>query len=522
MPKRNSSGPKIRRWTREDIPGIVACQRRAYSDYPASGLYDERLYEAQLDAFPEGQFVAELDGEIVGYATSLIVQLDDMPNAYEYDELTGAGTFSSHTPGGDTLYGADIAVDPAVRGRGVAGRLYVARRRLLKKYNLRRMVAYGRLPGYPAHAGKMTAREYVDAVVAGELKDSSLNAHLKAGYRVRRVSLEIMRDAPSLNWATFLELENPDFNSQRRRIAAAPLRRPVRKMRVCAAQYLMRPQRSWESFAESMRFFADVAYEYNAHFLVLPELSIASLLTAAPEDIDGLGAMDFLASFEDRYLELLQGLAKEFGLFIVGGSIPAPRREQMRNVAFVVSPNGTLHEQEKLHVTPSEREAWGIRPGEGLSVFETPFGRVAVQICYDVEFPEVGRILGLAGVDVLFVPFSTDERKAYQRVRLSGAARAIENGMYVVLAGNAGSIPARNYQLNYARSVVLTPSDFGFPDEAVIAEADPNIETVVVADLDLSALSVFRQDGTVRPLHDRRPDLYDLVSKVDLRVVNLE
>ncbi|KIG14602.1 Aliphatic amidase AmiE [Enhygromyxa salina] len=513
---------RVRRWRAADIPAIVECQRKAYNDYTASGMYDARHYEMQLHAFPEGQFLAELGGQVIGYATSLIVQLEDLPSAYEYDELTGTGTFSSHTPGGDTLYGADIAVDPAFRGKGVAGKLYVHRRKLLEKYNLRRMVAYGRIAGFAAHAGKMTAAEYVAAVERGELQDAALNAHLKAGYRVVRVSLEIMHDAPSMNWATFLELDNPNFNAQRRRIAAPPLRRPVRKVRVCAAQYLMRRVSDWDAFAASIRFFAEVADEYHGHFLVLPELAIAVLLPLAPRGCNEIEAIEFVATFAERYIALVQGLAREFNFYIIAGSIPVVTDGEMRNVSYLISPTGHAYSQEKLHVTPGERSAWGIRPGEGLKVFDTPLGRVAIQICYDIEFPEVSRMLGLAGAEVIFVPFSTDERKAYQRVRYAAAARAIENCVYVVLAGNAGNLPARNYLLNYARSAVLTPSDFGFPDDAVIAEADPNVETVVVADLDLGALSVLRQDGTVRPLQDRRPDLYEVRAKVPVEIISVE
>ena len=104
----------------------------------------------QFAAFPQGQFVAVCGNRIVGYATSLIVNIDD-EFWYDVDELTGAGTFSTHNPDGDTLYGADIAVHPDFRRRGVATLLYKRRRSLLKRNNLRRMIAYGRIPGYKEH-----------------------------------------------------------------------------------------------------------------------------------------------------------------------------------------------------------------------------------------------------------------------------------------------------------------------------------------------------------------------------------
>jgi len=534
--KRTSSGPtprgagsariRVRAWTTADIPALVEVQRRAYPDYDAEGSYDARHFELQFAAFPEGQCLAEAVTEagtqIVGYCTSLVVQLDDDGTFYEYNELTGSGTFSTHTPGGDTLYGADLAVVPSFRGKGVAGKMYQFRKRILRRYNLRRMIAYGRLTGYGEVKGEMTAEEYVQAVIDGELADPALRAHLKAGYRVTKVSLEIMRDPSSLDWATLLELDNDRYNPQKRRIAATPLKKPVAKIRVCAAQYLMRPMKGWDTFAGSVRFFAEVADEYHGHFLVYPELFSVVRLPELTELHGADMAMTKLAEESPRVLELLVELAREFGLYIIGGTLPMLRDGKLYNVSSLITPAGNVYHQDKLHVTPSEHEAWGIRPGDAIRVFETPFGRVAIQVCYDIEFPEVSRLLGLAGVDVLFVPFSTDERKAYQRVRIAAASRAMENAMYVVIAGNAGNMPARNYLLNYARSAILTPSDFGFPDDAVITEADPNVETVVVADLDLSALAQFRQDGTVRPLRDRRVDLYEIRARHGVKVVPVD
>ncbi len=513
---------KVRRWTQADIPAIVECQRAAYPDYVDAGMYDQRVYELQFAAFEEGQVLAEIDGQVVGYATSLLVQLAAAPHTYEYDELTGAGTFSTHSPDGDTLYGADIAVHPDFRGKGVAGKLYVARKGLLKRYNLRRMVAYGRLTGYPEYAGRLTAQEYVDKVVAGELSDSALNAHLKAGYRVTSVSMNIMRDKPSLDYATLLELENPDYDPKKRRIAAAPLQRPATRARVCAGQYLMRPLVSWDEFRASVRFFVDAADEYHSHFLVLPEYFAASLFSMAPAEFDSRRSMRWVADHIEPYREMFSEFAREYGLFIVGGTMPVLRDGELYNCAHLFSPTGGVFTQDKLHVTPTERDHWGVRPGEQLKVFETPFARIAIQVCYDIEFPELARLLALAGAEVLFVPFSTDERKAYNRVRFSAQARAIENSLYVVLAGNAGNLPQRNYMLNYARSAILTPSDFGFPEGAVAAEADPNIETVVVADLDFTSLSQHRRDGAVRPLADRRLDLFQLQSRHRIEIVHAD
>ena len=514
---------KIRRWQPEDIPAVTACHRAAYPDYPEDdGHYSSRNYQLQLAAFPEGQFLAEVDGQVVGYATSLIVQLDDSVPVYRYPEITGAGSFSSHTPSGDTLYGADIAVHPDFRGFGVSKRLYRERKRLLKRYNLRRMVAYGRLPGYVDWVGKLTAEEYVNKVVGGELYDSALNAHLSAGYQVKKVMLDLVRDEARLNYCTVLEMSNPDYRSQRRKIAAAPLQRLVRTVRVCAAQFLMRPLRSWEEFEQMVEFFAITADEYHCHFLLLPEYFTVQLFSTMPVDWTALQRINQLADLTPRYLEMGQRLAQEHRLYLLAGSHPVYRGGDLYNVAHLFTPSGRYYTQDKLHITPSEREAWNIRPGKSLAVFDTPLARIAIQICYDIEFPELARLLALAGTEIIFVPFSTDEKTAFQRVKITAQARAVENYIYTVTSGIAGNLPRRGYLINYAQSAVYTPSDFAFPIQAMAGEADPNVETVVIADLDLTTLAVQREVGSVRPLRDRRPDLYDLRAKEMIKVIKTD
>lgn len=518
---RNNKSVKIRPWRAEDIAGIVDCHRAAYDDYPPSTHYDARLFEMQLDAFPEGQVLAEEDGRIIGYATAIIVQLEE-DNDYTYAEITGAATFSTHEPSGDTLYGADIAVHPGYRGRGVAGKLYDYRRKLVKRYNLRRMLAYGRIPGYAEVAGRMTAQAYVDQVLAGQRKDPALSAHVKAGYRVKGVVLDLFRDRSSLNYSTLLEWDNPDFRPERRRIAAAPLKVPVRKMRVCAAQYKMRPIKSWDELAESVGFFVETADAYYCHFLLLPELFTAQLFSAMPVDWPPDRAIRELTTYTERYIEMFRSMARSRNLYIIGGSHPVLRDGKIYNVAHMFSPSGKVYTQDKLHITPSERKDWGIEPGESIKIFDTSLGRIAIQVCYDIEFPEVARLLTLAGVQVIFVPFSTDEKKAYHRVRYTAQARAVENIIYTVIAGNVGNLPNRSYLLNYGQAAVFTPSDFGFAPNATAAEAEPNLETVVIADIDFTALLQQREVGSVRPLHDRRQDLYDIRPRQPIEIVRVE
>ncbi len=521
---KKSSPFRVRNWNSDDIPKIMECQSAAYADYE-DPHYDERVFELQLAAFPEGQFLVEevATGRVVGYACSIIVQIDDDLPWFTWSEITGDGTFKTHDPSGDTLYGADIAVHPDFRGQGIAGLLYRERKRILQRYNLRRMVAHGRIPGYRAVAGRMTPEEYINRVRAGELKDSALNAHIKAGYEVRRIFHDYVRDPSSLDFSTLLEMGNPRFKPDKRRIAVQPLRRPVRRVRICLAQFFMRRVNSWKEFEQNIDFFVDTADIYHCHFLVFPELFTAQLFSLVAPDKDDRDAMREVAAMTDQYVELFRDRASRYGLYIIGGSQPVLRDGILYNTAHLFTPGGNVYTQDKLHITPTERRTWDIQPGTEMQLFDTPLGRIGIQICYDVEFPELSRIMALAGAEVLFVPFSTDEKKSYFRVRISAQARAVENYMYVAIAGNVGNLPSvRSYLINYAESAILTPSDFSYPVGGIHALADPNVETVVIGDLDLSSLSQQRDLASVQPLMDRRIDMYDIKARVPLRIVRVD
>lgn len=325
------------------------------------------------------------------------------------------------------------------------------------------------------------------------MQDPALSAHLKAGYKVKKVLLDFVQDKSSMNYATWLEMKNPDFGKTQRMNSSPIIKKAVRRVRVCAAQWEMKNISSWEEFESNVIFFIDTSKLYHSHFLLLPEYFTAQLFATFDPKLSGAEAMLKLSDYTEKYKELLARKAKEAKIYIIGGSQPVKREDSLYNVAHLFTPSGKIFEQDKLHITPSERKYFGILPGEGISVFDTPYGKIAIQMCYDVEFPEVTRLLTLAGVEILFVPFSTDERKAYNRVRRSAFARAIEYYIYVVIAGNVGNLPERSNPLNYGQAAIITPSDIAFPTNSLEGEADPNAETVVVADLDLTILQPQRE-----------------------------
>jgi predicted amidohydrolase len=279
-------------------------------------------------------------------------------------------------------------------------------------------------------------------------------------------------------------------------------------VRVAAVQYEMRAISSWVEFATQCEFFIDTASEYRSDFVLFPELLTNQLLSLVPAERPSDAARR-LSEFTTRYVELFGALAMKYNVNVVAGTHLSVEQGTLFNIAYLFHRDGRVDKQYKVHVTPSEARWWGVSAGDRIDVFDTDRGRVAIAICYDVEFPEVVRLMKSKGAEVLFVPYNTDLRSGHLRVRACSAARAIENHLYVVTSGAVGNLPqVPGADIHYAQSAILTPSDIAFARDAVAAEATPNVETMLVHDLDLATLRRTEASGTVRPWPDRRTDLY--------------
>jgi predicted amidohydrolase len=181
------------------------------------------------------------------------------------------------------------------------------------------------------------------------------------------------------------------------------------------------------------------------------------------------------------------------------------------NVGFLCRRDGTFEMYTKIHITPNEVHYWGMKGGSEIKTFDTDCGKIGIMICYDVEFPELSRLMSDEGMDILFVPFLTDTQNGYVRVKHCAQARAIENECYVAIAGCVGNLPkVNNMDIQYAQAAVFTPSDFAFPSNGIKAEATPNTEMTLIVDVDLDLLKELHEHGSVRILKDRRHDLYQI------------
>jgi predicted amidohydrolase len=340
-----------------------------------------------------------------------------------------------------------------------------------------------------------------------ELVDPVLTFQIANDFHVRRlIKGYLPEDERSRGWAVLLEWNNIYYEAKAKLFGA---KKTV--VRLGVVQWQMRLFSSLEDFLRQVEFFVDTVSGYNSDLVLFPEFFNAPLMAPFGQE-DPAEAMRSLADHTEPIREELVRMALAYNINIVAGSLPEYRDQKLYNVSFLCRRDGTWDSQYKLHITPDESHYWGLQGGDALRIFDTDIGKVGILICFDVEFPELSRYLADQGMNVLLVPYWTDTKNSYLRVRRCAQARAIENECYVAISGSVGNIPRiENMDIQYSQSAVFTPSDFAFPHDATAAEATPNTEMTLMVDLDLELLKELRQQGSVRNLKTRRLDLYNLV-----------
>lgn len=500
QPSRKQPRLVVRPLEMSDLDAIRALHQRVYQDLEP---WSRDNLDNHLRLFPEGQIGVELDGSLVATSSSLIIDSDELGGQHTFEDVCKDGNLRGHDADGDVLYCIDIAVDPQHRGIRLSRRVYDARKELAVRLNLQSIRFGGRMPNYHRYAAECSPSEYIRRVLKKEVRDPVVTAQRANGF-IPRAVLEgyLPADRESGGHAVLMEWINPDWVlGDRRRVAT---------LRVASVQYEMRPVRSFDEFATQCEFFIDTAAEYRCDFLLFPELLTTQLLSLVPASTPGECARR-LDEFTPRYVEFFGQMAIKYNVNIVGGTHLTLEDETLYNIAYMFYRDGRLDRQYKVHITPSESRWWGVSQGQEIRVFDTDCGRIAIAICYDVEFPEYVRAVKAKGAEVLFVPYNTDIRSSHLRVRVCSQARAVENHLYVVTAGATGNLPqVEGADIHYAQSAILTPSDIAFARDGIAAEATPNIETMLLHDLDMASLRRTEAAGTVRTWPDRRTDLYSI------------
>ena len=393
---------QIRNLQIEDYDQLAQSFTRVYTD-GSDVFWTHKQIEKLIKIFPEGQIVTVVDEKIVGCALSIIVDYDKVKNDHTYAQVTGKETFNTHNPKGNILYGIEVFVHPEYRGLRLARRMYEYRKELCEKLNLKAIMFGGRIPNYHKYADQMRPKEYIDKVRQKEIYDPVLTFQLSNDFHVRKVMRNYLpNDEESRHYACLLQWDNIYYQPPTQEYI-----NPKTSVRVGLVQWQMRSYKTLDDLFEQVEFFVDAVSDYKSDFVLFPEYFNAPLMAKFNDEGESQ-AIRGLAAFTDEIRE--------------------------RFIKLAISYN-------KIHVTPDEIKSWGLSGGKMIQTFETDCAKIGVLICYDVEFPELSRIMADQGMQILFVPFLTDTQNAYSRVKVCAHARAIENECFVVIAGSVGNLP---------------------------------------------------------------------------------
>jgi predicted amidohydrolase len=271
--------------------------------------------------------------------------------------------------------------------------------------------------------------------------------------------------------------------------------------KIATAQYDIGFLETWANFEAKTRRWVEEAAANQAEILLFPEYACMELASLFPLGVYSSLSEQLVAlqTLLPDYLQLFKALAVEFQLYIQAGTYPVQQPNgEYRNLAYLFSPEGTVDFQEKLTMTRFENEQWHISRGLEIKVFDTQFGKIAINICYDSEFPHYARQQAERGATLILVPSCTDTQAGYYRVRIGSQARALENQCYVVQASLVGNAPwSEAVDVNCGAAAIYTPVDRGFPDNGILAIGEYNQPQWVYAELDLQSIAKVRLEGQV-------------------------
>lgn len=489
----------------QDYKELRAAMLEAYALLPDSA-WERADIKRLVDLFPEGQIVIKINGQLAGCALSIIVDYKQFEGQHTYEEVTGDYSFNTHTPQGDMLYGIDVFIKQEFRGLRLGRRLYDYRKELCEKLNLKGIAFGGRMPNYHKYADDLSPKEYIAKVRRKEIHDPVLNFQISNDFHPTRILRGYLEgDGASNEFAVLMEWDNIYYEAPTKKAATNK-----RVVRLGLIQWQMRPYKDIDELLQQAEFFIDAVSDYRSDFALFPEFFNAPLM-AENNHLPEPQAIRELAAHTDTIVQKFSEFSVAYNINIISGSMPEIKDDRLYNVGYLCKRDGTVERYEKIHVTPDEAKVWGMQGGNEIRTFDTDCGKIGVLICYDSEFPELSRLLADEGMDILFVPFLTDTQNGYSRVRNCAQARAIENECYVAIAGSVGNLPnVHNMDIQFAQSMVFTPCDFSFPTNGIKAEATPNTEMILIADVDLDLLRELNQFGAVTNLKDRRLDLFSL------------
>lgn len=195
----------------EWAPQLEAIELACFPMASPEDLLSEGDIRAYAATFPEGYFVALIDGDPVGMGAGIYLDFDFDNAQHTIADITGEHQCGNHDPEGEWYYGTDITVLPGFRGRGIGRMLYEERKALVVRDRKRGIIAGGSLPGYYEHKSDMPIEDYVAKVVSAELHDPTLTFQMDNGFQVRGLLENYLDDEADDGWAALIVWENPEL-----------------------------------------------------------------------------------------------------------------------------------------------------------------------------------------------------------------------------------------------------------------------------------------------------------------------
>ena len=270
-------------------------------------------------------------------------------------------------------------------------------------------------------------------------------------------------------------------------------------VKIAAAQYDISFLENWLAYQQKIERWVAEATTQEAKILLFPEYFSMELASLFSQDIySSLSRqLEAMQSLHDDFIDLVKMLAQQYQCIIQAGTFPVRIASEIyRNRAYLFMPDGQFDYQDKVMMTRFEKEQWLIKGGQELKCFDTEYGKIAINICYDSEFPLLARKQAEAGCVLILVPSCTDTIAGFHRVKIGCQARALENQCYVVqasLVGDAGWSEA--VDVNVGAAAIYTPVDRGFPDNGILSVGTFNAVQWVIGEISPNACKTVREQG---------------------------
>jgi len=272
-------------------------------------------------------------------------------------------------------------------------------------------------------------------------------------------------------------------------------------VKIASAQYDISFLKNWQQYQGKIESWVAEAVSQDAKILLFPEYFSMELASLFSQEIySSLNRqLTAMQSLHDLFVELFGALAQKHQCYIQAGTFPVRvDAGAYRNRAYLFMPDGRYDYQDKMIMTRFENEQWLIKGGKELKCFDTDYGKIAINICYDSEFPLLARKQVEMGANLILVPSCTDTLAGYHRVKIGCQARALENQCYVVQSCIVGEAAwSEAVDVNTGAAAIYTPVDRGFPDNGILAIGELNATQWLIAEISLSACEAVREQGQV-------------------------